>query len=176
MVPLETVFIGWIIFFAIIGALRGWAKELLVTFSVILAAFIEYVIVAYVPVLSAALQILRQTDPRTWFYIRLMIFAILVSFGYATTLLSARLGARARREKLQDSLLGMFLGAINGYLVIGMIWGFLDELGYAIWGISGPQTPGAVNITNYLPSDILQGPSLFVAVAVAFAFVLIVFV
>lgn len=176
MIPLETVFIGWVIFFAIIGALRGWAKELLVTFSVILARFIEMVVVLYVPVLSAALQILQQTDPATWFYLRLMIFAVLVSFGYATTILSARLGARARREKLQDSLLGMFLGAINGYLVIGMVWGFLHHLGYNIWGITGPQSQAAQNFTNYLPPDLLQGPSLFVAVAVSFAFVLIVFI
>jgi uncharacterized membrane protein required for colicin V production len=176
MIPLETVFIGWVIFFAIIGALRGWAKELLVTFSVILASFIEMVVVLYVPVLSSALQILQQTDPRTWFYIRLMIFAVLVSFGYATTILSARLSARARREKLQDSLLGMFLGAINGYLVIGTVWGFLDQLEYNIWGITGPQTPAAQNFTNYLPPDLLQGPTLFVAVAVSFAFVLIVFI
>jgi uncharacterized membrane protein required for colicin V production len=176
MVPLETVFFGWVIFFAIIGALRGWAKELLVTFSVILAAFIEYVLVVYVPVLSTALQTLQQADPRTWFYVRIMLFAVLVSFGYATTLISARFAARARRERLQDALLGLFLGALNGYLIIGFIWGFLEQINYAIWGITGPQTQAAVNITNYLPSDILQGPSLFVAVAIAFAFVLIVFV
>ena len=33
MVPLETVFLGLVVFFAIIGALRGWAKELLVIFD-----------------------------------------------------------------------------------------------------------------------------------------------
>ncbi len=176
MIPLETVFIGWVIFFAIIGALRGWAKELLVTFSVILAAFIEMVIVLYVPVLSSAVQLLQTTEPQTWFYLRMIIFAILVSFGYATTILSPRLSSRARRERFQDSLLGLFLGAINGYLVMGMVWGFLDQLNYGIWGITGPQSPAAQNFTNFLPPDLLQGPSLFVAVAVAFAFVLIVFI
>ena len=99
MVPLETVFLGLVIFFAIIGALRGWAKELLVIFSVILARFIEFVVLVYVPVLSTSLQSLQQSDPKTWFYMRLMIFAVLVAFGYATTVLSARLGARARKEK-----------------------------------------------------------------------------
>lgn len=176
MVPLETVFIGWVIFFAIIGALRGWAKELLVTFSVVLARFIEYVAVVYVPVLSAALQTLQQSDARTWFYIRLMIFGILVAFGYATTVISSRLGSRARKEKLQDTLLGIFLGAINGYFIIGMLWGFLEQVNYGIWGLTGPQTAAAQNIIEFLPTGLLQGPSLFVAVAVAFAFVLIVFV
>lgn len=176
MVPLETVFYGLVLLFGIIGALRGWAKELLVCFSVILARFIEYVILVYVPVLSTALQTLQQSDPKTWFYIRLMIFGILVSFGYATTLISSKLGARARKEKLQDSLLGLFLGGINGFLVIGIIWGFVNHMGYNIWGITGPQTDTALNIVKYLPTDLLQGPALFVAVALSFAFVLIVFV
>ena len=43
MIPIQTVFVGLIILFGLIGALRGWAKELLVTFSVILARFIEMV-------------------------------------------------------------------------------------------------------------------------------------
>jgi uncharacterized membrane protein required for colicin V production len=176
MVPLDTVFIGLVILFAIIGALRGWAKELLVSFSVVLARFIEYVALVYVPVLSTSLQSLQQNEASTWFYVRLVIFAILVSFGYATTVISSRLGARARKEKLQDTMLGLFLGGINGFLVVGMVWGFLNELGYDIWGISGPINDSAQNLIQYLPTVWLQGPALFVAVALAFAFVLIVFV
>lgn len=176
MVPLNTFFLGLVILFGLIGALRGWAKELLVTFSVVLARFIEFVALVYVPVLSTSLQSLQQNDPRTWFYVRIMIFILLVSFGYATTVLSTRLSSRARKEKLQDTLLGLFLGGINGFLVIGSVWGFLHELGYGIWGITGPTTEAAQNLIRYLPTAWLQGPTLFVGVAVAFAFVLIVFV
>ncbi len=176
MVPLETVFLGLVLLFAIIGALRGWAKELLVIFSVVLARFIEFVALVYVPVLSTSLQSLQQSEPMTWFYVRLVIFAILVAFGYATTVFSARLGARARKEKLQDTLLGLFLGGLNGYLVVGVIWGFLHELGYQIWGISGPVSEAAQNVLMYLPTDWLQGPTLFVGVALSLTFVLIVFV
>jgi uncharacterized membrane protein required for colicin V production len=176
MVPLTTFFLGLVIFFGLIGALRGWAKELLVTFSVILARFIEFVMLVYVPVLSASLQSLEQSDPRTWFYVRLMVFGLLISFGYATTVLSARMGSRARKEKLEDTLLGLFLGGINGFLVIGSLWGFLDEAQYGVWGITPPVTDAAQNVIQYLPTAWLQGPTLFVGVAVAFAFVLIVFV
>lgn len=176
MVPLETVFTGLVILFALIGALRGWAKELLVTFSVVLARFIEYVALVYVPVLGGALQSLQQADPKTWFYVRLAIFGVVVAFGYATTVISSHLGSRARKEKLQDTLLGFFLGAINGFLVVGTVWGFLDQLGYTIWGITGPATDAARDIVRYLPPVWLEGPTLFVGVAIAFAFVLIVFV
>jgi len=161
-------------FFGLIGALRGWAKELLVSFSVILARFIELVLVLYVPVLSVTIQGLQAEN---WFYVRLLIFIIIVSFGYATTVLSSELGQRARKEKFQDTLLGFFLGAINGYLVVGMIWGFIKEMGYGIWGITPPVSgTAAIQIVDYLPLQFLEGPTLFVAVAIAFAFVLIVFV
>ena len=137
MVPLETFFMGLVILFGIIGALRGWAKELLVCFSVVLARFIEFVALVYVPVLSTSLQTLQQSDPKTWFYLRLIVFGVVVAFGYATTILSPRLGARARKEKLQDSLLGVFLGGINGYLVVGMTWGFFTN-----WGTSSGESVG----------------------------------
>ena len=179
MVPLSTVFFGFVILFAIIGALRGWAKELLVTFSVVLARFIEYVSLLYVPVLSASLSAMRDTEPRAWFFLRIVIFGALISAGYATTALSARIGERARKEKLQDTLLGVFLGGINGYLITGYLWGFIDELGYSIWGITGPQSDAVSNMINYLPRAWLEAEGqvvLFIAVAVSFAFVLIVFV
>ncbi|HOT92076.1 MAG TPA: CvpA family protein [Anaerolineae bacterium] len=176
MVPIQTVFFGLMLLFGIIGALRGWAKELLVTFSVILARFIETVLLKYVPVISTTLQTMMANDPKTWFYVRSIIFIITVAFGYATTIMSSHLGAKARKEKLQDTLLGFFLGGINGFLVIGMLWGFLHVLGYNLWGITAPQQPQALALIGYLPLGWLEGPTLLIAVAIAFAFILIVFV
>lgn len=176
MIPIQTVFFGLVLMFGIIGALRGWAKELLVTFSVILGRFVETVLLKYVPVVNTTLQTMAANDPKTWFYVRGMIFIIIVAFGYATTTISTTLGSRARKEKLQDSLLGFFLGAINGFLVIGMLWGFLHSLGYNLWGITTPTTAQAVGLIPYLPIGWLEDSVLLIAVAIAFAFVLIVFV
>lgn len=176
MIPLETAFIGLVILFGIIGSLRGWAKELLVAFSVILARFVEFVMWQYVPVVNTSLQQLGVEKPATWLYVRLALFVVIVSFGYATTVISAALGSRARKEKFQDTLLGFFLGVVNGYLIAGTVWGFLAGKGYEIWGITTPQTDAALAIIKYLPTAWLGGPLLFVAVALAFVFVLIVFV
>lgn len=49
MIGLAAIFWMFVILFAIIGAMRGWAKELLVTFSAILAMFIISVITNYLP-------------------------------------------------------------------------------------------------------------------------------
>jgi hypothetical protein len=57
-----------------------------------------------------------------------------------------------------------------------MLWGFLARLGYGIWGIEGPTDPAIQNFMSYLPLTWLEGPTLFIAVALSFAFVLIVFV
>ncbi len=176
MIPIETMFIGLMIMFGIMGALRGWAKELLVVFSVVLARFVEFVLWQFIPVIKEALRQMAGNEPQTWFYIRSLLFVVFVAFGYATTTISADLGQKARKEKFQDTLLGFFLGAINGFLVIGMLWGFLANLGYDIWGITGPTDPAIQNFMSYLPLTWLEGPTLFIAVALSFAFVLIVFV
>ena len=163
MIPIQTVFVGLVILFGIIGALRGWAKELLVTFSVILARFVEMVFLQYVPVVNTSLQTLRAGDPQTWFYVQMIIFIIIVAFGYATTVISQRLGSRARKEKLQDTLLGFFLGGINGFLVIGMMWGFLHIKGYNT--ISGTNHATHYNIRqqslcyrHFKKEDRIRGP------------------
>ena len=43
MVPMHTVFFMLVAVFVLIGAMRGWAKEILVAVSVILALFVEAV-------------------------------------------------------------------------------------------------------------------------------------
>ncbi len=49
MISLDVIFWLFIILFGIIGLMRGWAKEMLVTFAVILALFIVTVLEKYVP-------------------------------------------------------------------------------------------------------------------------------
>ena len=44
MISLLVVFYMFLITFAIIGGLRGWAKELLVVFSVVLAFFLIFLL------------------------------------------------------------------------------------------------------------------------------------
>ncbi len=176
MMPLGTAFVGLIILFGIIGALRGWAKELLVTFAVILGRFIELVMLNYMFLVSKVVTNMADTDPKGWFYARALLFIIMISFGYATTAISSALGGKARKEKLQDTLLGFFLGAINGILIAGLLWGFLDQEGYTLWGITRPVDSVWLEVARNLLNDWLAGPPLFIAVALAFAFVLIVFV
>jgi len=214
MMPIHTVFGILVALFAIVGSLRGWAKELIVAFSVILALFVEHVLLAFLPPVAALFQ---NMEPQSQFYTRAAIFLIIAVFGYASPTISTRLGAKIARERLQDLLLGFFIGAVNGYLVIGTLLAFLSIAHYGIprdlWlqqqqldpagnpvmdsagqpvmvtvyppdvsGIGGvvppsPDSP-ADSLIGYLPPDIIEKSDavLYIAVAAAFIFVIVVFI
>ncbi|HHS98300.1 MAG TPA: hypothetical protein ENK08_10505 [Chloroflexi bacterium] len=129
MIPMHTVFLMMLMVFAFIGSLRGWAKELIVAFSVILALFIEQVLTTMVPPIR---DLWNALQPMSQFWIRLSVFSIIVLFGYASPTLSQHLSAKAARERLQDLLLGFFLGLLNGLLIVGTLWFYVDEAHYGV--------------------------------------------
>lgn len=180
MVSLNVIFWMYVILFAIIGAMRGWAREMLVSFAVILALFIISVLERFVPFISQTLSM----NPPLWFWVRAALILALVFFGYQTPNIPRLAGNnRFARDRLQDVLLGVFLGAINGYLIAGTLWYFLHSGGYPFPNIISAPIEGtpAAEITRrmiaLMPPELLGGSSaIFFAVALAFAFVLIVFI
>jgi len=188
MVPLDVVFWGLVFLFGLIGALRGWAKELIVACSVLLALFIQQVLGQYVfkgsegylPILITVSggPPAPQSYNETQFYTCAGLLLALTFFGYAGPALVSSLGRKVAKEKLQDILLGFFLGLINGYLIIGTLWFYLDKADYLIKGMSRP-VEGSVAWTiahSYLLPLWLTAPMLYIAIALAFVFVIIVFV
>ncbi len=176
MVGLDAFFWILVFFFAVSGLMRGWAKEVLVTFACIVGIFIITVIQQFTPQLISALSV-NNADALFWF--RSTIVAILVFFGYQTPNL-ARLagGGRFVRERLQDALLGLFLGAVNGYMIVGTLWYFLNVANYPFPNVITPPAPdsAAAQLLQFLPPEWLGVPTIYFAVALAFAFVLVVFI
>lgn len=177
MIGLNTIFWMFVILFGLIGAMRGWAKEILVTFAGILALFILNVIESYVPFVS---QSLKQ-NPETLFWLRVILLGGLVFFGYQSPNLQRLAGSnRFAREKLQDYLLGFVLGGINAYIFIGTLWWFLADAGYPGGIITAPDvnTPmgiASLDLLKRMPPTWLTPPTIFFAIALAFAFVIVVF-
>jgi len=179
MVSLIVVFWMYVILFAIIGAMRGWARELLVSFAVILALFIISVLENFVPFIK---DLLSQ-NAQMLFWFRVLMVVALVFFGYQTPNIP-RLSSNNRfaRDRLQDVLLGIFLGALNGYLIAGTIWWYLDNAGYPFPNVISAPPAGQVLDTTarmmaLMPPELLGGSSaIYFAVALAFAFVLVVFI
>ena len=171
MVSLVVVFWMYVILFAIIGAMRGWARELLVSFSVILALFIISVLERFVPFIRDTLSQI----PSTLFWVRTAMIIALVFFGYQTPNISRFAGNKFARERFADTLLGLFLGALNGFLIAGTIWFFLADSGYPFPDFISKPSP-VPSIVAYLPPQWLGIPGIYFAIAVSFLFVLVVFI
>jgi uncharacterized membrane protein required for colicin V production len=166
----------YVILFAIVGGMRGWAKELLVAFSVILALALNHVIRRYIPLAAN----LAETD-ETLFWVRTFVLLVLVFFGYQTVIRIDRLAARATRERLQDTLFGVILGGFNGYLIAGTILYYMHVADYPFENvITRPQDPALLQTVNqmmlYMPPQLLGEPGIYFAVILAFIFVLVVYI
>lgn len=174
MIPLNTVFWGLVILFGVMGALRGWSKEILVSFSVVVALFLRLVFSTYVPIVK---ELLGDLSAMEQFYVYGGLVVLMAVSGYAGPVISGRLAGKAAREKLQEILLGFILGAVNGYLVVGTIWSLLHAAGYGIWGIQAPPpgSPAHRLATEYLPPVWMSDSLILTVVAFAFVFVLIAF-
>ena len=184
MISILVVFWIFVILGAIIGLLRGWAKELLVTVSVVLAIFIINVMETYIPFL---LSFYEQGGPQTIFGTRAAIILLMAFFGYETPRLKF-LAVGAVREKLQDSLLGFVTGAVNGYLILGSIWYYLDAAGYPFDLAFSPTDPRILPAMDeaslqstawfieHLAPALMTEPALYFLVAGLFALVVIVFI
>lgn len=177
MMSIYYLFWMYVILFAIVGGMRGWAKELLVSFSVILALALNHVIYRYIP-FAASLEAANVT---LFFWMRTLILIVLVFFGYQTVISIQRLAARAARERLGDSLLGIVLGAFNGYLVAGTILYYMHIANYPYPDvISRPTDPVLLDTVNRMmlrmPPQLLGEPLIYFVVILAFIFVIVVYI
>ena len=200
MISILSAFWMFVILFGMIGAMRGWAKELLVIFSVVLSLFLIYVLESFTPYLIPfeevfnqvenyspgtsfmALPLPIQDELKIQFWSRAAIVAILAFFGYQTPKLPV-LQNRARRERIQDILLGAVLGLGSGFFIIGSLWWYMAAAGYPFSPQILPPQAGtqlgdaAINILKYFPPVFASNQiGLFFAVVVAFMFVLVVFI
>jgi len=158
--------------------MRGWAKELLVTFSAILALTFITLLQNYIPFVRDVIT-KESTD---MFWIRSSILVVLVFFGYQTPKIP-KIAEKFTRERIQDALLGIFLGGINGYFIAGSLWFFMVEAKYPFAMITDPLKTGVPEIIDtvskiitYLPPSLLGVPAIYFAVVIAFVFVLVVFI
>ncbi|MGD8554176.1 MAG: hypothetical protein PVJ07_08440 [Anaerolineales bacterium] len=177
MVSLVVVFGMFVVLFAIMGGMRGWAKELLVTSAVVLGLFLNAILETYVESYSHAFSLQSEGAQ---FLMRGGLLALLVVFGYQTPKLPI-LQDRVMRERLQDVLLGLVLGAVNGYLFVGSLWFYLHEAGYPTELVSAPVlgSPLAEQVTKIMsgmPPNLLPIPQVYFAVGVIFVFIIVVFV
>jgi hypothetical protein len=127
---------------------------------------------------------------RRQFYILSLVHLFFAFWGYqGPTLAGSRIGDRLRvRDSLQDKVLGAIVGAVNGYLIVGTIWAFLEytTTGPGQWDLLNANypfdptilvRPGAdmLSLIEKLPLPALA-PYLTFLVVIVFLFVIIVMI
>lgn len=177
MISLVAFFWIFIVLFTVIGAMRGWAKELLVTSAIVLGLFLNAILETYIMPYRTAL-FLQPSESQI--LIRSAILVLLAFFGYQTPQLRA-LQDKLARERLEELLLGGLLGALNGYLLLGSVWYYMHQAGYPTdfitWPPPLPDLEVAIGeMMAYLPPAILTVPAIYFAVGVVFVFIIVVFV
>jgi hypothetical protein len=175
MMSIVYIFWMYVILFAVIGAMRGWAKELLVAFSVITALAVNLLLEKYIPLVRDL-----EDSSSSVFWIRTLILLALVYFGYQTVAI-ARFASKAARERLQDSLFGAVLGGINGYLVAGTVLFYNHVAGYPYKNIISPATDQAMLqavdlMMKYMPPRLLGEPGIYFAVIIVLIFIIVVYI
>lgn len=178
MMELSAILLMMAIFFAIIGFLRGWNKEIVATAGIVLGLFALF---QFDTLLRGTL--LANVSRDQVFFVQTGIFIAIVFFAYQTrSVMGADLNrVREGRDALQNSVLGGLLGFLNGYLIWGSIWYFMDINEYPLAPYVIAPSPGSpsAQTQNILPLVLLgggpggSGDLLAVAVIVLFVFVLI---
>ncbi|MCE7947701.1 MAG: CvpA family protein [Chloroflexi bacterium CFX4] len=174
MVQLATILWTLIVLFAIVGAMRGWTRELISVAGIILALFATW---QFDAVLIQPLT--RGATPEQIFFLYTGILVVITFFAYQTptNLISRRQQAAVdRRQGLQERLLGFVLGGVNGYLIFGTIWYYLDRTGYPFAPFifaPSPDSASAAMVQSLPLIFLVQGNLLTILVVVLFLFVLI---
>jgi uncharacterized membrane protein required for colicin V production len=175
MMSIVYLFWMYVLLFGVVGASRGWAKELMVIFSVITALAVNLLLEKYIPLVRDL-----PKDGSSIFWIRTIIMIALVYFGYQTVNIS-RFASKAMRERLQDALFGAVLGGINGYLVAGSVLFYNHMANYPYPNIISPATDPAIIqaidvMMKYMPPRFLGEPSIYFAVIIVLIFIIVVYI
>jgi len=162
--PIE-VFFGTIVFiFMLIGLVRGFLKELGVT---LVMMFVLYVLSQFEPFLERGLARVVDLGQRAlgvqsrdllecWLFILIIVATAFISYEGETL---AFAGQPLRGS--QGILLGILTGGLNGYLIAGSIWFYMDKFGYPIAWLNFSQdklSKTAQAIVPLLPINLLGKP------------------
>jgi len=167
----------WIlaIFFGVAGYMRGWNREVVALAGTALGMFVLFQFDA----LIRGTLLLSFTRNQA-FFLQVSTFLIIVFVAYRNRSIMPQ--RRQGESRLQTGILGAIVGLVNGYLIGGTLWYFLDinEYPLAPYVLApAPTSPSAQSLGS-IPLVILSGgvggagDLLIVGIVVLFLIVLMV--
>ncbi len=172
MMELAVFFWVSIAFFAGIGFMRGWAKELIATAGIVLALFaIKQFETLFIDPLTDGRQLAK-------FNLEALILVAMAFFAYQTPPDRISRSKRAIvREGFQEGILGALAGGINGYLLVGSLWWYMDNTQYPLSPHVMPVNPASASaeLVNILPlSWMLSGDGSLLSLLMIGLFVFVI--
>lgn len=154
-----------IITFALVGIVRGFLKELGVTTVLLVLLFglsrLEDKIPEFLTraVANVGFTVPKATNPKgqlIWasFYVIVIVFVTLISYHGETLAFEGR-----PPKGPKGALFGLMTGLLNGYLISGSLWYFLDKYDYPIkllYLFEEPLTKFAESLIPLLPLTLLR--------------------
>jgi len=134
MISIVVFFWFMVLFFALIGYFRGWQKEVIALAGLVASiAALQQFGHPIANILADAFNWPTEGDPwrqqqfwvQTTFHLIITFFSYQVVARLADTAAGGKLGARLR-VTLEKGIIGAMFGALNGYLVVGTLWSFLE--------------------------------------------------
>ncbi|HOA22919.1 MAG: CvpA family protein [Aggregatilineales bacterium] len=185
MIELAAFFWFMVGLFGVIGLMRGWVREVQVTAGVVLGMFIVEKISPWVwtVLVERTPADALAADPlgtlRRLVMLKCAILLILVFFGYQgpTVIQFATSGgsqAGRPRETIQEGILGLLIGLVNGYLIVGALWWYVHLAQYPFDWLTAPLADSAsASLISALPLRWLASPWLEILVVVFFLIVIV---
>jgi hypothetical protein len=188
VIEISAVFWIAVLCFGVIGLIRGWVREIQVTAATVLAMFIIeqmgpwvwQVLVDRTPAEMLAIDPLGTL--RRLVVLKTAILIIIAFFGYQGPVVvqfatQGRVKANRARETVQEGILGLGVGLMNGYLIIGALLWYMHVGQYPFDWIISPQNfpdSASAGLISFLPLRFLVSPWLEILVVVFFLIVLVV--
>jgi uncharacterized membrane protein required for colicin V production len=192
MINITTIFWFMVIFFGIIGMLRGWTKEVIAMSGIILVMFAINQFGIYVMgFVGSSGNVTTDTEQarRQVFYIFSTTLLVITFFSYQSPSISSKLAGKLKvRDNFQDKFMGFVVGSVNGYLIVGSLLSFLEYLlntpgdwvqlpagvGYP-FSLETIARPEFQSLMNVLPMPVMA-PYLPIFLVLVFLFVIVVMI
>lgn len=165
MVPIELVWFIIVLLFGLIGIVRGYLRELGVTTVMVVALYgiitfegrVMPLVLRFLPGAGSPSGVAWQS----WLWTVGLIFAAFISYHGDTLAFQGKQPSRGT--------LAVFLnccsGLVNGYLIAGGIWFYLDRLNYPLLPMTSDNLSGlAKQLLLLMPQNLLGSYLLVVAI------------
>lgn len=165
MISLSVLFYVLVALFVLIGAMRGFGKEIVVCASSILALFTIEVVIP---------RIFGDASGSKRFWINSIVIVVCALAGYQTpNLRRFAENVRFQRGPFRDMLAGGLMGGINGYILVSSVWFYMADAGYPFKAITAPDLAtelgqSAAKILESAFPTYMHVPILYYMVVIAF--------